>query len=181
VIILLQQEARQLRGPKPPAISLSEAEEQALEKLIKAHSTEQQIALRARVIIAASRGLNNTQIARELNVSVDMARHWRDRWLSLQPMPLTEFTIEDRLSDLPRSGKPSGITTDQMCQIVALACEKPEQTGRPISHWTGREIGDEIVKRGIMEQISPRHAARLLKRARSQAAPDPLLAHRGAR
>jgi hypothetical protein len=96
-------------------------------------------------------------------------------------MSLTEFTIEDRLSDLPRSGKPSGITTDQMCQIVALACEKPEQTGRPISHWTGREIGDEIVKRGIMEQISPRHAARLLKRARSQAAPDPLLAHRGAR
>ncbi len=170
-----------MKGPKPPAINLSEAEEQALERLIKAHGTAQQIAQRARVITAASRGLNNTQIARALNVSVEMARHWRDRWLTLQPIPLTEFTVEDRLSDLPRSGKRSEITADQICQIVALACEKPEQAGRPISHWTNREIADEIVQRGIVEQISPRHAARLLKRAGSQAASDPLLADRGAR
>lgn len=169
-----------MKGPKPPAINLSEAEEQALERLIKAHGTAQQIAQRARVITAASRGLNNTQIARALNVSVDMARHWRDRWLTLQPISLTELSVEDRLSDLPRSGKRSKITADQICQIVALACEKPEQAGRPISHWTNREIADEIVQRGIVEQISPRHAARLLKRAGSQAASDPLLADRGA-
>jgi transposase len=156
-----------MKGPKPPAISLSEAECQALEKLVKAHSTEQQIALRARVILAASRGLNNAQVARELDVSIDMVQKWRGRWLTLQPLPLTELTIAERLRDLPRSGRSSGITVDQMCQIVALACEKPEQSGRPISQWTGREIADEIMKRGIVEQISPRHAARLLKRAGS--------------
>jgi len=71
------------------------------------------------------------------------------------------------LCDLPRSGKPSAITADQMCQIEALACEKPEQSERPISQWSGREIADEIMKRGIVAQISPRHAARLLKRSRS--------------
>jgi putative transposase len=65
---------------------------------------------------------------------------------------------------LPRAGKPSAITADQLCQITALACEKPEQSARPISHWSGREIADEIRKRGIVAQISPRHAARLLKR-----------------
>jgi len=166
-----------MKGPKPPAISLSEAERQGLEKLAKAHSTEQQIALRARVILAASRGLNNAQVARELDVSIDMVQKWRERWLVLQPLPLSELAIAERLRDLPRAGKPSGITADQMCQIIALACEKPEQSERPISQWTGREIADEIMKRGIVEQISPRHASRLLKRAGSQAAPDPLLAH----
>jgi transposase len=156
-----------MRGPKPPAISLSEAERQGLEKLAKAHSTEQQSALRARVILAAGRGLNNAQVARELDVSIDMVQKWRERWLVLQPLPLSELTIAERLRDLPRSGKPSEITADQMCQIIALACEKPEQSERPISQWTGREIADEIMKRGIVEQISPRHASRLLKRAGS--------------
>jgi hypothetical protein len=48
--------------------------------------------------------------------------------------------------------------------MVALACEAPEQSGRPISQWTGREIAEEIKRRGIVAEISGRHAARLLKR-----------------
>lgn len=170
-----------MKGPKPPAIYLSDAERQALEKLIKAHSTEQQLVPRAQIVLAASQGLNNAQIARELQTTVDTARLWRDRWLSLQPIPWADLSVADRLQDRYRSGKPSQITADQMCQIEALACEKPEASERPISQWTGREIADEIMKRGIIAQISPRHAARLLKRAQSQTAPDPLLAHSRAR
>jgi transposase len=165
-----------VKGPKPPAVNLSDAERQGLEKLIKAHSTEQQLVPRARIVLAASQGLNNAQIARELHITVDTARLWRDRWLALQPMALTELKIEERLQDLPRSGKPAAISADQLCQIEALACEKPEQSARPISQWSGREIADEIMKRGILERISPRHAARLLKRRRSQAASHSLLA-----
>ena len=66
-----------------------------------------------------------------------------------------------------RPGAPARITAEQRCQIEALACEQPEDSERPISHWTGREIADEIMKRGIVEQISARHAGRLLKRGRS--------------
>ena len=153
-----------MKGPKPPAVNLSDAERHGLEKLIKAHSTEQQLVPRARIVLAAAQGLNNAQIARELQITVDTARLWRGRWLELQPLPLTELKIEERLQDLPRSGKPSAITADQRCQIEALACEKPEQSERPISQWSGREIADEIMKRGIVAHISPRHAARLLKR-----------------
>jgi putative transposase len=156
-----------VKGPKPPIVNLSAAERQALEKLIKAHSTEQQIALRARVVLTASQGLNNEQVGREVHVGVDMVRQWRQRWLAGQAIPLTELSVEERLQDLPRAGKPSAITVDQMCQIEALACEKPEQSERPISQWSGREIADEIMKRGILQQISPRHAARLLKSSRS--------------
>ncbi len=46
--------------------------------------------------------------------------------------------------------------------MIALACEQPKE--RPISHWTGREIAEEVMARGIIEHISPRHAARLLKK-----------------
>jgi len=153
-----------MKGPKPPVVNLSEAERQGLEKLVKAHSTPQQIVVRARIILTASQGLNNEQVGRALDVGVDMVRYWRQRWLAGQAIPLTELSVAERLHDLPRAGKPSAITADQLCQIMALACEKPEQSARPISQWSGREIADEIMKRGIVAQISPRHAGRLLKR-----------------
>jgi len=154
-------------GPKPPDVHLTDAERQELETLVKRHSTEQQIALRARIVLATAAGKGNAQIGRELQVTVDTARLWRQRWLALQPIPVSELSIEERLQDLPRPGAPARITADQLCQIVALACEKPDAAERPISHWTSREIADEIIKRGIVEQISPRHAARLLKSRRS--------------
>ena len=155
-----------MKGPKPPAVNLTEVERQALEKLQKAHSTEQQIALRARIVLAAGEGLNNAQIARQLAISIDTARQWRERWLGFQPVPYSDLSVEERLQDLPRPGAPARISADQVCQIVALACEKPEQSERPITHWTGRELADEIKKRGIVDDISPRHAARLLKSGR---------------
>jgi putative transposase len=95
---------------------------------------------------------------------VDTARLWRQRWLNLQPISPDDLSIEERLDDLPRSGAPSRLTANQICQIEKLACEKPEKSGRPISQWTGREIADEVMKRGIVDRISPRHASRLLKK-----------------
>jgi transposase len=153
-----------MKGPQPPAITLSEAEQEGLDKLVKAHGSPQQLVLRARIILTAGQGLNNAQVGRELHIGVDMVRQWRQRWLTGQTIPLSELSVAERLQDLPRAGKTSAITADQLCQITALACEKPEQSERPISQWTGREIADEIMKRGIVAQISPRHAARLLKR-----------------
>jgi len=156
-----------MRGPKPTPIHLSEVERQGLEKLISKHSTAQQIALRGRIILAAASEKPNMYIARDFGISLDMVRLWRKRWLELQPISLEDLSIEDRLQDLPRPGAPARITADQLSQIVALACEKPEASERPITHWSSREIADEIIQRGIVEQISPRHAARLLKRRRS--------------
>ena len=72
--------------------------------------------------------------------------------------------MEERLADLPRPGAPSRLSADQICQMEQMACEAPEKAGRPISQWTGREIADEMMKRGIVNAISPRHASRLLKK-----------------
>ncbi len=153
-----------MRGPKPPAVLLAPDVRQKVEGLLRRHSLPQQLALRARIILAAADGANNSQIARHLALDVDTVRLWRQRWLAFAPIPLADLSVEERLSDVPRSGRPIQITADQRCQIVALACEAPADTNRPISQWTGREIADEVVKRGIVPKISGRHAARLLKK-----------------
>ncbi|MFQ5814856.1 MAG: helix-turn-helix domain-containing protein [Anaerolineae bacterium] len=153
-----------MRGPKPPLVELSPQERQGLETLVHRHSTPQQVARRGRIILLAAAGLNNCQIARQVDLDVNTVRLWRQRWIGLQAASLDDLNIADRLSDAPRPGAPARITPEQLCQMVSLACEAPSQTGRPISQWTSREIAEEIVNRGIVERISPRHAARLLKR-----------------
>ena len=151
-----------MRGPKPQELTLSEKEQEELEVLVCRHNTPQQQALRGRLVLAAAEGKNNTQIARNQHVSMDTVRTWRTRWIALQTIDLADLDVGERLSDVPRSGRPSEITAEQVCQMVALACDQPKE--RPISHWTGREIADEMMARGIVKQISPRHAARLLKK-----------------
>jgi putative transposase len=165
-----------MRGPKPPAVALTAEERRGLEALARRHSAGQQVALRGRIILAAAEGLNNRQIAGRLGLTVNTVRHWRCRWLGLQAIPLAELSVAQRLADAPRSGAPARITADQVCRIVALACEAPAESARPIGQWTAREVADEAIRRGIVERISPRHAARLLKIRRAQAPPHPLLA-----
>ena len=150
--------------PKAQEVKLSEIERQGLEKLSKRHQIGQQMALRARIVLAAARGETNERIARENKVSSETVRLWRNRWIKLQDISLDDLSLEDRLQDAPRPGAPAQITADQRCRIEALACEKPEASERPITHWTAREIAEEVMKRKIVESISPRHAARLLKR-----------------
>jgi len=154
-----------MKGPKPEPLSLSESERSELQCLVRRHSTAQQFVLRARIILEADADLNNSQIARQLDLTPATVRMWRKRWLALQVVALADLSVAERLSDSPRSGRPSDISAQQVCQIKALACEQPKE--RPISQWTGREIADEVMARGILKQISPRHAARLLKKGTS--------------
>jgi transposase len=149
------------------AVLLSEKEQEGLLHITRRHRSEQQVVLRAQIVLVAAQGHSNAQIARELSVNVDTVRMWRDRWVGLQGIDLQTLSIVERLQDAPRPGGKPKFTSEQRCQMAALACEAPAQAGRPISQWTGREIADEVQARGIVEQISPRHAARLLKKGAS--------------
>ena len=153
-----------MRGPKPPVVELSPEVRHELEALLRRRSLPQQLALRARIVLAAADGQNNSQIARSLDLEVDTVRLWRIRLLSFAFIPLSDLSVDELLSDLPRFCRPIQISAEQRCQIVALACEATKDAGRPISQWTGREIADEVVKRGILPTISPRHTSRLLKK-----------------
>ena len=103
-----------MRGPKPPPIELAAAERQALERLARRHSTPQQLALRAQIVLAAADGANNCQIARQLDVSLDMVRRWRERWLVCQAAALEDLPVTERLTDAPRPGTPVRITDEQV-------------------------------------------------------------------
>jgi putative transposase len=115
-----------MRGPKPQTLSLSEAERKELKALVRRHSTPQQLALRGRIILATDAGKNNSQIAREEEVSVDTVRSWRKHWLALQQIALSDLSIRERLRDEAHPSRPSHITAEQTCQMVALACEHPK-------------------------------------------------------
>jgi putative transposase len=146
----------------PCPVQLHEAERKEIQQLVSRHTTPQQIALRAQIILLASEGKNHRQIARELNISRDMVRTWRERWLETSER---EVTIEKRLQDAERSGAPLTFSAEQVIQLFAIACENPAESGHPMSHWTARELAIEMVKRGIVESISPRHVRRLLEEA----------------
>jgi putative transposase len=168
-------------GPKPPQIELSERQRSDLENLVRAHRTGQAVARRARVVLLAGVGYSNMDIARLVPMDEEAVGLWRRRWAGLHAIPVEEMSVVDRLTDAPRPGVQPRLTGEQVCQIVALACEQPSGSGRPINQWSHRELADEIVRRGITDRISPRHAARLLKRGGSAAAPRALLAHPGRR
>ena len=101
-------------GPKPAPIELSDKVRQDLEKLVARHTTGQQKAQRARIILKAAEGKNNAEIARELNQSIDMVRLWRRRWHELEPLDGDDLSTEERLDDLPRPGAPARLTADQL-------------------------------------------------------------------
>jgi putative transposase len=89
--------------------------------------------------------------------------------------------IEALLDDAPRPGAPGDFSAEQLAQIISVACESPEDSGRPVTHWTPRELADEVIKRGIVKSISPRTVGRFLKGGRAQAASLDLLAESSAR
>ena len=100
-------------------------------------------------------------------------QRWRDAWESLcvwechEPQRLRE-AILDVLSDAPRPGAPPTFHADQVARIVALACESPKLSGRPINHWTLTELRDEVLARNIVETISRAQVGRFLPQAALQ-------------
>ena len=133
--------------PKATEVTLSEEERTSLEQLVRRHNVGQQIALRGRIILEAGQKRSNSAIARDLKVSINTAQRWRNRFAKAQTISYEDLSLEDRLQDGPRPGAPARITADQRCKIEALACEKPENSERPISQWTAREIAAEVMKR----------------------------------
>lgn len=158
-------------GPTAVEVVLSDEERKDLEALVRAGKTPQRIVFRARVILTLAEVRNVTDAAERLSTRRETVRIWRTYWMARAGIPTAQ-----RLADAPRPGAPATITAEQWCKILALACEVPEKSGRPISHWTPRELAEEAIKREIVTSISERHVGRFLKSGRVEAAPKSVLA-----
>jgi len=145
---------------KASPVPLSSEHERELNELVRAHSTPQKLAERARIILLAATGLGIGETAQRLGIWRKTAGHWRRRWWNAAPSD----GVAARLSDAPRCGAPATFTPEAICQIMALACEDPEMLDVPISHWSQSELARQSVARGIVESISHGSVGRFLKK-----------------
>jgi transposase len=116
----------------PVQIELSEQERAQLESWARRRSSAQALALRSRVVLLASQGLNNTEIAARLGVHRPMVRKWRSRF--------AEFRL-DGLIDEPRPGKPRTISDEQVEQVIVKTLES---TPKDATHWSTRSMAAEV-------------------------------------
>jgi putative transposase len=144
---------------KASPIQLSAEHEGELNNLVRAHSTPQKLAERARIILLAAAGVGIAETAKQLGIWRKTAGHWRRRWL----IAAASAGVAARLSDAARCGAPATFTPEAICQIMALACEDPETLDVPISHWSQSELARQSVARGIVESISHGSVGRFLK------------------
>jgi putative transposase len=168
-------------GAQPPPIILTERQRNMLAHLARRTTSIQRLACRARIVLAAAQGANNEQIAQRLGINRETSRLWRGVWLENEErLGVAEEAGEKELRqpmgqtlcERARSGAPPTFSAEQVCQIVAMACEAPShESGRPVRHWSTTELAEEAVKRGIVEEISARSVGRFLKGGRSEASP----------
>ena len=161
-------------GPQPVTIELSDQQQTILEGITRSSKTAVSAVLRATIVLKAAAGMRNVTIAAELGTSSETVRLWRGRWQqAVTQLERIEgegggkelrTAIAGVLADEPRTGRPATYTAEQLCQLIAVACAAPEQSGRPVSHWSPRELADEVHKRGIAPGISVRSVGRFLKR-----------------
>jgi putative transposase len=141
-------------------LELTTEQRQELTVLIRAHSTPQKLVERVRIIILAADGVGVGETAQRLGIWRKTASMWRKRWREAESAASTA----ERLSDAPRCGAPGKFTPEQVCAIIALACEDPKDSDLPISQWSQSEVARQAVKRGIVPSISHGSVGRFFKR-----------------
>jgi transposase len=163
---------------KAAKITITERQRDILLTLRNAVTAPSHLRQRASVILLAFSGLRNEDIAVEIGLGQRQVGRWRRRWAQawkgltdiecLETKADLRRAIEHVLSDAPRAGAPGKFTPEQVTQILAVACEPPEKSGRPITHWTAHELADEVAKRGIVASISTTQVGRYLRAAALQ-------------
>ena len=153
-------------------VTITERQQEILLSFAEARKVDVGLAQRSRIVLFAFEKLSNERISELVELNPDQVgiwrRRWQDAWNSLIQVECSGTSHELRqaikktLADLPRSGRPARISPEQQAKLISLACEDPEDSGRPITNWSGRELADEIKQRGIIEMISPRWVSELL-------------------
>jgi transposase len=163
---------------KAAKITITETQQDILRTFSRAITVPSRLRQRASIILMAFDGLLNQGIAAWVGLTHRQVGRWRRRWAKAwdrlidiaccESRARLRRAIEEVLGDEPRPGAPAKFRPEQVTQILAVACEPPEKSGRPITHWTALELTDEVVRRGIVTSISPSQVRRYLREAALQ-------------
>ena len=167
---------------------ITERQEQILTEFARSTQMPHAEVVRAKIILRRCAGETNCSIVKKLGCHRNTVTKWCRRWRERQTM-LAETEkettpqayrkiIKAALMDEERSGRPNSFSAEQLCQIIAVACQSPEELGYPVSHWTPQELALEVVKQNIVESISVRHIGRFLKGMRPETPSLTILANK---
>jgi transposase len=156
-------------------VGMTERQQDVLREIAQSRTSPKHLVQRATIVLRAFERIDNADIAVEVGMNASDVGKWRRRWAKRwQGLILIECqesraefkrAVAKTLSDEPRSGNPGKFTPEQITLLLALACEPPEHSGRPISHWTVAELVDEAKKRTIVASISKSQMRRYLNEA----------------
>jgi transposase len=169
-------------------LELNPQEIAVLTKIVKSKTLGVAVQERAQIVLAAAEGRTNQKIVDEFGFEKHRVSRWRNRWKELHTSwtqldeklrpPLSEKLVLPWLADRKGRGKKPEITEQQKALILAVACEPPEKSGYPHTHWTDRLLAQEVVRRGIVETVSHVWIWNFLKDKRSETAQKRVLPER---
>ncbi len=126
-----------MAGPKARAVHVGAMARVQLTKIISRRSAPIALVLRARAVMLLGAGHGPARVARLVGLSDRCVRKWRARWEHC-PRP-------EALDDLPRAGRPPIIDLVTRCELVKLACARPDDKRRPFeSVWTQQSLADAL-------------------------------------
>jgi len=142
--------------PFAPRIILTQNARSDLHALIRAHSTPQSLAQRARIVLRAADvdQPSNLQISRELSCDRHTARKWRRRYLDLG-LP--------GLQDAGRSGRPKIIAPPTRVHVISVASSLPQDQDRSVTRWSLNEIATALLETLGTDPISRSSIWRILQ------------------
>lgn len=159
-------------------ITLTKTQQTLLSTITNASTSSQRLVRRANLILVGCTTGNQLATAKQTGYARDTVHKWFLRWQSaydeLEQLE-TEYTagrlsgfkyiraLTTLLDDAPRPGHPTTFTEAEKQKIIALATEKPEAVGVPITHWTHKLLRNTIIDKGIVSTISPSQVGRFLK------------------
>lgn len=96
-----------------------------------------EVVRRARIVLALADGVGTTATARMFGCSDRHVRKWRARW---EAAP-----VVDSLYDRERPGRKPQIALEVRCEVVRLACDRPDKLLAPFRDvWTQQALSDAL-------------------------------------
>lgn len=153
---------------------LSPAIVEILQEIVTSRLHGSAVVQRAQCVLLAHGKLSFAAVSRIVSLSAKTVSRWIRRFCdSLEALKQQESrqvhaalsrTIVDCFRDAPRSGRPRTFSPGEVTSLISIACEDPEDSGRPVTSWTVREVADEAISRKIVRSISISQVRRFLHR-----------------
>jgi transposase len=110
-------------------ISISSADREGLDGLVRNRNTPQKVVWRARIVLLASDGLTAEAIAAAVGKSLLTVRRWRRRYVAKG--------VDGLLKDATRPSRVKPLSPEKIKQVVHMTLhEKPPKA----THWSGRSM-----------------------------------------